>query len=667
MPKLSRAVSGELSTDETLRRAKKLTGSAAKALPSAIAKYLVDKVPIVRWLPTYSPKWLLNDIIAGITIGVLLIPQALAYAKIATISGEFGLMSSWLPPLLYAVMGTSKDLSSGPTSIMGLLTAEIIADFIQEGYKAQTIAGVVTFVVGIYSLLVGLLKLGFVLDFISIPVLSGFVSAAGITIMLGQIPALFGETGVRSGTSNILYDFFTKLPQTKWLTLVIGFSGILLVTLMQMAGKRWGKQYRVIWIISICRNAIVLVIFTSLSFGLNKDLKKPLFDVSNISKTSIKPPVLPSMALVQKVSSRCLTVFIAMALEHLAIAKSFGRRHGYTIDESQELVFLGVSNLFNGFFFTMPTGGAFSRTAVNSESGVKSPLGGIVTAGFVVLSIYFLTGALFWIPKATLSAIILTAVWQILIPVSTFYRYWRTSLPDFTASMISFWVTLFVSVEMGIAFAVSFSILHLLLRTAFARLTTATPATIGSMYPSAPKGTLPSDTQIFRFTQSMTFPNAARTKTALLTHVKIYSSGNESFAQEKDKSEMLWSEAGQNKETEKLRSRAKLAYQPIPLRYVILDLENVDYIDTTGLEALQEAKNELRAFAGKDLELRFVGLNDLVRTRFEMSGWRLIDAEEIVEDVDNEKRLMGEVSYEDADQVFSCVQHAVLVGRRSKY
>lgn len=546
---------------------------------------------------------------------------------------------------------------------MGLLTAQIVADFLQEGLSAQTISGVVAFTVGIYALIIGLFKLGFLLDFISIPVLSGFVSAAAITIILGQVPALFGETGVGSGTSTIIHDFFVKLPKTKPLTFTIGMSSIVLLVLMQQAGKRWGKQYRALWIISICRNAILLLIFTGISYGVNKDLKTPLFDVSNISKTSIKAPTVPSLSLVQKIAGRCIAVFVAVALEHLAIAKSFGRRHGYFIDESQELVFLGVSNFANGFFFTMPTGGAFSRTAVNSESGVKSPLGGLVTSGFVILSIYFLTPALFWIPKATLSAIIITAVWQIVLGPSTFYKYWRTSLSDFVGSMISFWVTLFVSVEMGIAFAVGFSVIVLILRIVFARVDTVTPSNIGDYYPSetrefpsASTGELPSDTRIFKFKQSILFPNAYRTKKALLSTIQIYSSGVD--APPLLPSERLWNANTNNdKAIGKQRMEAGLTTKPSQLGVVILDLENVAWIDTTGIQALADAKKDIKAFGGSEVVLRFVGVNPSVRTKFEMSGWKLVDAGGVLDEVHLVENKTS------CDVCFETMQSAIWAGR----
>jgi sodium-independent sulfate anion transporter 11 len=153
---------------------------------------------------------------------------------------------------------------------MGLLTAEIVADVVHEGYSAQAIASAVAMSVGIYSLAIGLLKLGFLLEFISVPVLSGFISAAAIVIMLGQIPSLFGIT-VRSGTANIIHDIFAKIPQWDGATTGIGLGGILILVLMQKMGQRWGKKSKAVWLLALGRSAVVLVLFTGISYGLNKN------------------------------------------------------------------------------------------------------------------------------------------------------------------------------------------------------------------------------------------------------------------------------------------------------------------------------------------------------------------------------------------------------------
>ncbi|RDW82228.1 SulP family sulfate permease [Coleophoma cylindrospora] len=610
--------------DYNLNRAKNAFRTGTQSLPSATNRYLLEKVPIVNWISNYSTKWILNDVIAGLTIGVLLVPQALAYAKIATIPLQDGLLASWVPGLLYVIMGTSKDISTGPTSIIGLLTAQIIADVSKEGFTPAAIASAIAFSVGIYALIMGLLRLGFLLDFISLPVLTGFVGAAGLTILIGQVPALFGETGVGSGVANQIHDIITKLPQTKPLTFVIGFSGIFLLQLLQFLGKKYGKQYRVFWILSIGRNAIVLVLFTGISFGINKDLKKPLFDLTSTVPSGLVAPSAPTGTIISKVFSRSIAVFVAAALEHIAIAKSFARRNGYVIDESQELTFIGATNLLNSVFGGMAVGGAFSRTAVNSESGVKSPLSGLFTSATVLASIYFLTGAIFWIPKATLSAVIVAAVWQILVPVSVFYQYWKTSLADFTASQIAFWVTLFLSAETGIELAALFMIAYVLLRSAFMHVKTITPFdyTLALQKGDEPEPTeLPQGIQLMRLSQSITFVNAYSSKNDILESVQTYNLGVP--PRQVPDAERSWSDVGaQNIAT--LRARAQVSSSTLPqFRFLILDLAACPYIDTTGIQALKDLKAELLSYGGESIELRFTGVGDSVRTSFERAGWIL--------------------------------------------
>jgi solute carrier family 26 (sodium-independent sulfate anion transporter), member 11 len=260
-----------------------------RAFLSATGRYLLEKVPVVQWISKYSPRWIVNDLIAGLTVGVILVPQDLAYAKIAGIPLQDGLLVSWLPGTLYFIMGTSKgksmsghnigtsliallDVNTGPTSIIGLITAQIIKQVTAEGYTPSAIAVAIAFSIGIYCLVMGLLKLGFLLEFVSRPVLTGFISAAALTIIIGQVPAIFGETNIGSGVANQIHDIFAKLPTTKTPTLLIGLTGILLLCVLQFLGKQWGKKSKPVWIISIGRNAITILLFTLISFGANKNL-----------------------------------------------------------------------------------------------------------------------------------------------------------------------------------------------------------------------------------------------------------------------------------------------------------------------------------------------------------------------------------------------------------
>jgi sodium-independent sulfate anion transporter 11 len=502
---------------------------------------------------------------------------------------------------------------------MGLLTAEIIRDVQKEGYKPQAIASAVALSVGIYALVIGMLKLGFLLEFISIPVLSGFISAAAIVIMLGQIPSLFG-VNVGNGTANIIRDLFQQIPDFDGPTTGIGLGGIVILVLMQKMGQRWGKKNKAIWLLALGRSAVVLIIFTGISYAINKDrVKNPIWALSKVQSKGIENPKMPSSPLISKVFARSIAPFIAAAIEHLAIAKAFGRKNSYVIDPAQELVYLGITNFFNSFFSSMPVGGAMSRTAVNSDSGVKSPTYGLVAGGVVILSIYKLSPALFWIPKATLAAIIVTAVWHILVPLRVFYSYWKTSLVDFISAMLAFWLTLFVSSEVGIGAAVGFGIAYHLVFAAFHRVRRITSM---SPQPSSLERPIPLDTQVFAVEQSMLFYNAYRIKSQCLDAIQTYNSGDvqtlETAAKERN-----WSVAGEKRAT-RLRTKAEILDEPVQVRTVVLDVSKMHNIDTTGLVALKDLREDIERFGGKGTRMCFVGVNERVQERFARFGWGLV-------------------------------------------
>ena len=503
---------------------------------------------------------------------------------------------------------------------MGLLTGEIVSDFSSQGYSPITIASCVAFWVGIYSLILGLLRLGFLLEFIPLPVLSGYVSAAAITIILQQLKGLFGEPDAGSNTAGVIRLFFQELPQTNWRTFLIGFSGLLLLFSMQMLGKTLGKRYKSIWYLSMARNAIALILFTLISWGVNKDLKKPLFGISKTTGTGIVGPAKLDTELLVKVAGRSIAVFLAAALEHLAIGKAFSRRHGYSIDEDQELNFIGVVNLFTSFFSCMPITGGFSRTAVNSESGVKSPLGGIITSACVLISIYKLSGAFYWIPSATLSAIIVMAVWQIVVPPRVFWHYWKTSFADFVGSMVSFWVTLFVSVEIGIASAVAYSIVYLLLKLAFARVVLINKDNVGQFYQQSSEPLdLRDDSLVFVLQDAILYPNAMRISKQICHYMYTYSKQviTEDIELSQKHERRLWNDT-RSKLVASLRQQACISSDAsLPaLQIIVLDMTRVSHIDTTGIQALNDIRTTLQDWAGPNAELRFVGLNEGVKRRF---------------------------------------------------
>ena len=265
------------------------------------------------------------------------------------------------------------------------------------------------FMVGIFALVIGVCKLGFILDFVSAAVLSGWISAVAITIGLGQVGSLVGLTAGTGVAEEIRY-ILTHLGDIQPLTLCIGFTGIALLLALEQMGKRWGKKSKWIKYFSTSRAVVVMFIYTLISYLVNHNRSEDNYAwaVTEVSTNGLLTPKSHDSTLLSKVVSHCAAPVVAMSVEHLGVGKAFALKNDYKLDKSQELVFLGINNMVNSLFGALTTGGAMSRTAVNSECGVRSPLNFAFTAGWVILTLYELAPALYWVPSATLSAIIVS-------------------------------------------------------------------------------------------------------------------------------------------------------------------------------------------------------------------------------------------------------------------
>jgi sodium-independent sulfate anion transporter 11 len=505
--------------------------------------------------------------------------------------------------------------------------------------QPAAIAATLAISIGVLSLIVGSLKLGWLLNFISLPVLVGFFSGATLIIVQGQVPALLGEVGV----SNIFIlqgpEIVQKIGTANPFAIAIGISSIILLLILQYIGKKWGKRYPILWFLSISRNAIVLILSTGISFGLNKNRPVPLFAVTGEVPKGLhmpKFPELPAPFFLFIIAPLSIPIFIAAALEHVLIAKSFGQQNNYHIDQNQEIVFLGVANIANGFFGGMPVGGAIATSAVNSESGVKSPLGGIFASGVVLTSIYALTGTIFWIPKATLAAMILVAVIGVMPPQKLMLKYWKTSFMDFVAAFITMNATLVQSAEAGVGLGIVFMVLYTLTRIVFAHARPITRCDLIAMYNSDPsfdneRIAIPTGTQVIGFDEAIIFLNADRLRQQILDQVQTYQSGMPSCEQ-MDVVERSWSDVGQRRiDTMRKNSRLNTPTRYLPrIRVLVLDLTHVTFIDTTGLQMLGNMKVELLAYGGEDVEIRFVGLNAELKKKFNRFGWALATAEDSI-------------------------------------
>lgn len=530
------------------------------------------------------------------------------------------------------------DLSSGPTSLIGLTTSEVVKALSGEGYTPQQIASAVAMCMGFYGIILGFLNLGFLLEFISLPILSGFISAVAITIGLNQVGSLLGEDGIGDGTANQIHDIFHQLPTANGYTCAIGFGGIVLLTILEKSGKRWGEKNKIIWFLSITRAFLCLVLFTGISYAVNKqfgdDDDSYLFAVVKVKAKGIAPPEMPPAALISKAFPRSIAAFIGAVLEHVAIGRAFGVKNNYASDQTQELCYFGITNFANSFFHVMGVGGAMSRTSVNSTCKVKSPLSGIVTTAVVLVSIFKLSGALYWVPKSTLAAIIITAVWPLINPPKVFYTYWKTSLADFISSMIAFWVCLFVSTEAGLGAAVGFNIVYVLLRQVFTKTRSISSADCQEIselqrslgFSHGLPAHIPDDVRIFQLNESFFFPNAYRLKTSLMDSIQTHHAPayTERNGAEADRN---WSVQG---ERHVARLRKKMAiHDPSslpPIGLVVLDFTRCNHLDATAVTQLKQFVAELKLYGGTKVELRFTGMSGDIRARLHRAHFKVVDS-----------------------------------------
>lgn len=539
-----------------------------------------------------------------------------------------------------------------------------------SGYTPQQIASAVALMMGVYGMILGFLKLGFLLEFVSVPIITGFISAVAITIMLNQMGSLLGISISSSAkTYTQIRDIFQLLPTASGLTCAVGFTCILMLTLLDKAGKRWGDTNRLVWVLSITRAFLALVLYTGVSYAVNHTRAEDdyLFAVVKVKSQGQEAPAIPPGDLIGKVASASLTVFIGATIEHTAIARAFGVKNNYVPDQSQELCYFGVCNFFNSFFHAMGVGGAMSRTSVNSSCKVRSPLSGVITTAVILVCIYQLVGTLYWIPKAALAAIIICAVWPLIYPPSTFYRFWKTSLADFISSMLAFWLSLFYSTELGIFVPIGFNIVYLILRQTFASVTTS-PAPARSELASsldAARGLPPTsreadamlrDVHVFRFNETLYFPNSYRLSQRVLDSVQTHHAPHYdgSYGSEKTRN---WSVVAE-KRIDRLRKAAGVtdptALPPIGL--VVLDFGRVNHIDLTAVSHLKTLVAEVRRYGGSGVEFRFVDMTPYVRERFERAGWPILDGSEFLAATKEEEAKVT--------RLYGSIAEAVMASRR---
>lgn len=405
-------------------------------------------LPFLEWLPNYRKGDLIADLMAGITVAVLLIPQGMAYALLAGLPPVYGLFAGVVPLLLYAFFGTSRQLSVGPVALVSLLVIAGLSDFATPNTAEYIQLAILTaFIAGIIQLLLGFFRLGFLVNFLSHPVLSGFTSAAAIIIALSQIGNLLGISVGRSNQLHIiLTDLFPKLGQINLLTLGIGLVGMVIIFGLKKVHQA----------IPGALIAVVLGIIAVQFFH---------WDQQGVAVIGDVPALLPHFeiprfdwATIKQLLPLSLTICLISFIESLAIARVMEAQHkNYRVIPNQELIALGLTKVVGAFFQSFPTTGSFSRSAINNEAGAKTGIASVVTALLVVITLLFLTKLFFFLPKAILAAIIMLSVIK-LIDYQEAIRLWKTDRSDFLTLLTTFVITLIMGIQIGVITGVILSL-----------------------------------------------------------------------------------------------------------------------------------------------------------------------------------------------------------------
>ncbi|WP_339118194.1 sulfate permease [Halomonas sp. BMC6] len=423
-------------------------------------------VPLIGWLRTYHRGLLTRDVLAAVIVTLMLVPQALAYAMLAGLPPEMGLYASMLPLVLYAIFGTSASLAVGPVAVAALMTASALSSFAAPGSPEYLGAALVLAALsGLILIAMGVLRLGFLVNFLSHPVISGFVTASGILIAISQLKHILGVEASGHNVVELLRALLGQWQQVNVITLLIGLGvwAYLWVCRKRLNGWLTELGMPASWAGLMVKAAPIsaVVVTTLLAWGFQ--LEQRGVDVVGFVPSGLPAMTLPSLdqSLWLGLLPAALLISLVGFVESVSVAQTLAAKRRQRIDPNQELIALGMANLGAGVSGGSPVSGGFSRSVVNFEAGAATPLAGAFTALGIVLATLLLTDLLALLPTATLAATIIVAVGT-LIDLPAVKRTWQYSRSDGVAMVATLLLTLLHSVEVGIISGVVLSLgLHL--------------------------------------------------------------------------------------------------------------------------------------------------------------------------------------------------------------
>ena len=527
-------------------------------------KNLQRLIPILEWLPNYTRSRFKGDFIAGITVAIILIPQGIAYALIAGLPPIYGLYCALVPQLVYAVFGSSRQVAIGPVAMDSLIVATGVSTLALAGSDSYiAIAILLAFMVGGIQFLLGVFRLGFVVNFLSKPVISGFTSAVALTIGINQFRNLFGVDFIQSDQIQyVLEDIWFTITDFNSHTTIIGLISVAVIISLRKINKK-------------IPNALIVVvsgILTIRYFG------NDFLDVAIVKDI---PSGLPSFSFpeldisqIKELLPIALTLVMVGYLETISIGKSLeAKQDEYKIRPNQELMALGLSNMIGSWFKAYPSTSSFSRSAINQESGATTGMASLVSVFMVLITLLFLTPLFYHLPKTVLAAIIIVAVFG-LVNIKEAIFLWKANNLDFWLLIATFFSTLLFGIEYGIMIGVGLSLIILIFRTSRPYVAELGKVPDSDFYRNRERFTeviVDNEVLVFRFDAQLFYANSSY------------------FI-----------------ETLELMVEAKGAH----LKLIVLDAESINRVDSTGVEMLKE---RIKFYHKKGILFYFAGVKGPVR------------------------------------------------------
>lgn len=506
-------------------------------------------LPILQWLPKYRKEMLFGDAISGITAGILAIAQGMAYAMIAGLPPVFGLYAAMTPQIIYVLLGTSRQLSIGPVAMDSLIVAAGISAIGIVGIEEYILAAVfLAFFVGIIQVILGVLKLGFLANFLSKPVLNGFTSAAALIIGLSQLKHMLRVDMQQTNKIHILFqEVILNFSETHFLSLGLGLVGIILIKVFQKINE---KIPAILIVVSL---GTIVMYFTQ-------------WHLQGIKIVGEIPVGLPKIGipkldkqLIMDLFPVAITLAVVGFTEAISIAKAIEEKHtDYQVDPNQELIAVGSGNIIGSFVQSYPTTASFSRSAIQDQGGAKSGIASLFSAALVLLTLLFLTPLFYYLPIPILAAIIMVSIFG-LIDIKYPIQLWKKNRDECLAFLITFIITMTVGIPQGIVIGILLSLLTMIFRTSKPHIAILGKIKNTEYYKNVNRFeediTVDKRILIFRFDAQLFFGNQDYFKKELLKQVAI---------------------------------------KGAELELIIINAEAINYIDSSALNMLEKVCTDLR-------------------------------------------------------------------------